>query len=142
MGQTSNYGLKQWETWEVPGQASANAALTAIDGALAGLCAAIDQVEALAESRADLVFGSYTGTGTSKRTINLGFTPAWIFVLRETGEADTGNGGLAAPGFPAIRDSSKNAISVVTNGIQVGYEFSYGPWTNDSGTVFYYIAAR
>ncbi|MBM6924817.1 hypothetical protein [Pseudoflavonifractor phocaeensis] len=130
---TPNYGLHQWVPEDVFVRTDFNTDLSKID-------AAIKAAQDTANQKAEIIFGTYTGDGDKTRTIQLGFSPVWILVLRADGTANFGKGGLASLGHPAIRDDTKLSVVVTENGFQVGYEFSYGPWTNDPETTYHYIA--
>ena len=131
---TPNYGLHQWVPEDVFVRTDFNEDLQKIDTAIQG-------AHDLAEGRANIIFGTYTGNGSATRTIELGFTPKWILVFPSDGYIASFNMGLAAPGYPVMRSS--NVVSVAINGsrLQVGYEFSSGPWTNENNRVFHYLAA-
>lgn len=94
--------------------------------------------------------GYYVGDGTETRTINLGFTPRAVLVLREgvfTSNPDNSPtkfyGGLCiAPPAPA---TGNNAISIVSNGFSVRYVDSSNSdslLTNVNGTEYIYLAFK
>lgn len=99
-------------------------------------------VQALAEGRADIVFGTYTGDGRSSTTINLGFAAKWIMLFAANGYTDNGYGGLAAVDYPIYSSSRGNHLEIVGNFIRIACDAVHGPLTNLSGQVYYYLAAR
>ena len=130
MGQTSNYGFKQWENWEAPRRTALNEVLAQIDSAI--------------DTKSHVVIGSYTGTGTESRKISLPFTPAAVLledcegIRRGFGSRNSG-GGLALPGKPAINEGeSKTIFEIVDGGFQV-YEDVYVK-ANQTGSAYYYLA--
>ena len=98
-------------------------------------------IQALAEGRANIVFGTYTGDGTKNRLINLGITPKWVLLFPELGDYSNGSGGLCAPGHPIV--SKSDAIHMMVGGtkIQVSENLDTGSNTNMYNTVYYYLAA-
>ena len=99
-------------------------------------------VQALAEGRANIVFGTYTGDGRSSTTVNLGFAAKWIVVFAAAGYTDNGYGGLAAVDYPIYSSSRGNHLEIVGNFIRIACDAVHGPLTNLSGQVYYYLAAR
>ena len=109
MGQTENYGLKQWESWEVPGREAINAAIAAVDGALAGLEA----------DKAEVVTGAYAGDGQRERFIELGFTPDAVLLENTNGSR---SGSLKSfQGGLILKDQPTNIGRIDTNGFTVWY---------------------
>ena len=98
-------------------------------------------VQALAEGRANIVFGTYTGNGASSRTINLGIAAKWLLLFSQAGYTDNGYGGLAAVNYPIQSNSSKVHLSISGTSIRLTYNGVNGPLTNENGTVYYYLAA-
>lgn len=99
-------------------------------------------VQALAEGRANIVFGTYTGDGRSSTTVNLGFAAKWIMLFAAAGYTDNGYGGLAAVDYPIYSSSRGNHLEIVGNFIRIACDAVHGPLTNLSGQVYYYLAAR
>ena len=99
-------------------------------------------VQALAEGRANIVFGTYTGDGRSSTTVNLGFAAKWIMLFAANGNTDNGYGGLAAVDYPIYSSSRGNHLEIVGNFIRIACDAVHGPLTNLSGQVYYYLAAR
>lgn len=137
MGQTANYGLKQWENWEAPSRGTLNETMAAVDGALAGLEA----------DKAELVVGTYTGSGSASRTISLGFQPAAVLVENQSGMRYSGAngfcGGMAAPELSGGLAGEDAALTVTQSGFKV-YNGSGDDLRrmNVSGRVYYYMAFR
>ena len=98
-------------------------------------------VQALAEGRANIVFGTYTGDGTKNRLINLGITPKWVLLFPELGDYSNGSGGLCAPGHPIVSKSDSIHMMVGGTKIQVSENLDTGSNTNMYNTVYYYLAA-
>lgn len=99
-------------------------------------------VQALAEGRANIVFGTYTGDGRSSTTVNLGFAAKWIVVFAAAGYTDNGYGGLAAVDYPIYSSTRGTHLEIVGNFIRIACDAVHGPVTNLSGQVYYYLAAR
>lgn len=102
MGQTSNYGLKQWESWEQVKRGEVNEILGALDTALG--------------EKAEAVSGTYSGTGADNRFIDLGRTPAAVLVADESGRMRDGSyiyGGLA------VTSLASSALSITEGGFTV-----------------------
>ncbi len=102
-------------------------------------------------------FGTYTGDGSCKRTINLEFTPKAVLVLDETGMLgdDTkgtcgglaiGSAGVCAYNSSGVYANNWNntytALMITTNGFYVNYNSSAKTRTNTSGVTYRYIAWR
>lgn len=98
-----------------------------------------------------IIARTYTGDGTSERTINLGFTPTAVLVSKGDGilcsynynqREDTIYGGLAVNGSK----STKNGVFIVADGFKVIQESSASNSTrrtlNASGIEYCYIAIR
>lgn len=134
---TANYGLHQWEAADDFLRTDFNTDFQKIDEALGA-------AYTLAESRADLVTGTYTGDGQASRTISLGFTPVWFLSFDSAGHsAIQGScyGGLALTGS-GVTHGSGYGLQIVEGGIQVGYEATISLRTNTSGQIYYYIACK
>lgn len=99
-------------------------------------------VQALAEGRANIVFGTYTGDGDEKRTIDLGFAPKWLLLFPQTGDPGNAHGGLAAPNYTVQSNPTKIYLQINGTSIQVVADAVYGPRTNLEGTIYYYLAAK
>ena len=130
--QTERYNLHLWEPGDNFLRAEFNENFEAVDAALGGKIGA--------------VFGSYVGDNTREQKIELGFTPAAVFVIEEHGRLTNGNdvyGGLALPGLPVVaRRESLPVVTVTEGGFLVYYEYSnYGVVGSNIG-VNYYIAFR
>ena len=101
---------------------------------------------------AQIVTGSYTGTGTASRTISLGFTPSAVLISQYGSFADSGTNsaitntcGLALIGLPAYADKDSPAdacktCEIVDNGFKVFYSTSGKQSTNENAKKYYYVA--
>ena len=99
-------------------------------------------VQALAEGRANIVFGTYTGSGTDSRTLSLGFVAKWVILFTQSGNTDSGYGGLAAAGYPIRSSSGGIHLQIVGSSLVLNCDAIYGPLTNLSGQVYHYLAAK
>ena len=159
--QTENYGLSQWLATDQVVHTDFNADNAKLDAALAGkaeagtvsalqtvVAAKAEQtaLTALAATVPKLAVGSYTGNGTSARTISLGFTPKAVYVCSQEGATHTEGanlhihlyGGLAVAGSALLDENGTSALSVVSGGFQVTTAlYSH---TNQSGTIYHYFA--
>ena len=172
---TEHYALNQWLAADQVQRTDFNADNAKIDAALsalesgkaaaASLSSAVDRISALETTRATktelgtledtveqisadltkITFGSYTGDGSSSRTISLGFTPKAVLLFCSTGatyyyrNGDVYRGGLAYTGHAC------EAHSITTNGFKVSFSYHdsgdvYWDATNESGYTYYYIA--
>lgn len=128
MGQTSNYGFKQWEAWERPRRGEINGALAAVDGVIK---AAVDSLAGQLADKSSLVTGSYTGDNADSRVIALGFTPAAVLLENNSGKCGGSiERGLALSGVPVQYNMSNAlpAVEIVDGGFRVwnGGEDRYG----------------
>lgn len=91
----------------------------------------------------EVVKGSYEGNGMTTRTIELGFTPSAVLVMRNDGvtKDDTAIvGGLAVTGSPVVSSADLYAVSIVENGFMVAR--NAGVNTNMSVTTYNYVAFK
>ena len=106
----------------------------------------------LLDTAARVVVGTYVGDGAKERLIDLGFTPQAVLVVDSVGQMHTGKdpyGGLALPGFPAVRWPTGNTdptIEIVEGGFQV-FQYtssgsSYWSETNSTNRTYYYLAVK
>ena len=89
------------------------------------------------------VCGSYVGNGMTTRTIELGFTPSAVLVMREDGvtKDDTAIvGGLAVTNSPVTSSDDLYAVAIVENGFMVAR--NAGVNTNMSVTTYNYVAFK
>ena len=95
---TNNYNLCQWEASDKVLRTDFNADNAKIDAALAQLnryTASVEQkTDTLANSaytiqNPQIVAGHYTGTGTEKQSIQLGFRPRMVLVLHQALKMDS-----------------------------------------------------
>ncbi len=136
---TEHYQLHAWEPSDPFLRGEFNANFSAIDQAIHdGLTA----VESVAEGRARIVAGTYTGNGAASQTIALGATPAAVLVERKDGVRppnSTGRvtGGLAVPGeFVGKGDA---AVEIIAGGFQVRCIGDYH-LCNENNITYHYIA--
>ena len=136
MTQTTNFQLNQWSETDYVRRTDFNADNLKIDTALGNM--------------AQVVLGSYTGDGTTLRTVELGFTPRAVYVTDARGAAfryssGVGRfcGGLAMRDKPA-KDGGRTILAVCDNGFQVNKDTSSSPYigTNYEGDEYYYVALR
>lgn len=72
--------------------------------------------------------GTYTGDGQASRTIHIGVTPKWVFVVNSDGQpfkckySSSGNVSYSHYGGLAITGSPASAVSIVDGGFIVAYE--------------------
>ena len=124
---TTNYGLHQWEVSDDFLRTDFNTDFAKIDAALGEKADGEDlaEVENLAEGKCRVVAGSYTGSGTSERTITLGFRPKVVAV---------DNMGSFSSGYElGIDGIDRSAIRVVTSGFQA---FGGSIDMNESGELY------
>ena len=128
---TTNYGLHQWEASDDFLRTDFNTDFAKIDAALGEKADGEDlaEVENLAEGKCRVVTGSYTGSGTSERTITLGFRPKVVAV---------DNMGSFSSGYElGIDGIDRSAIRVVNSGFQAsGGSIDM----NESGELYRYYA--
>lgn len=130
MGQTSNYGFKQWENWEAPRRTALNEVLGQIDSAI--------------DTKSHVVIGSYVGTGTESRKISLPFTPSAVLLEDNEGTRhafgfrDSG-GGLALTDRPLINNEQSGTVLETTGFGFLVYQTGY-LCSNQSGKIYSYIA--
>lgn len=137
MGQTENYGLKQWKEWEQIKRGEVNRSFGQIDTALRVL-----------ETRADVRAGTYTGDGASSQHIDVGFAPQAVLVecrngIRSGSRLEAANGGLAVKGSSLNSTTNSwniNALQISGNGFYVSGEM--GSNLNDTSQVYHYVAFR
>lgn len=104
----------------------------------------------LASSKAELVFGTYTGSAASPnwdQTISLGFTPKAVFIIDQfgrTGVSPYGSnriyGGLVLPGYPLQgEENGYTSAEIVAGGFVV---HDYRGSTNSKGSLYFYVALK
>ena len=157
---TRNYNLCQWEASDKVLRTDFNADNAKIDAALGSHAAQIAQAlttagNAFSPSKLPVAVGQYTGDGTAKRTIDVGFRPRAVLVIdtlflwRDTGGGTEGwHSGVALDGSPAAW-TSKTPVMVTENGFQVGYVKNTNGsnqgvdiLTNEEKRKFVYLAFR
>ena len=107
---------------------------------------ALDALSATVAAKCELVFGTYTGDGTTTRSFNLGFAPKAVFVCSQEGVAGYlwekigSYGGLALPGAPLTMGDSV-FLTVTNTGFQINVP-DYHVRINENGNVYRYFAVR
>lgn len=108
-------------------------------------------INALTLSKAELVFGTYTGNANSPtsfdQTISLGFTPKAVLIVDEYGRVGAMPngylqiyGGLVLPGHPLqAEEDGSTAAEIVTGGFVVN---NYRSDTNATGKLYFYMAVK
>ena len=133
---TEHYQLHQWVPEDDFLRTDFNQDFARID---AGIAAAL----AAAESKAQVVTGSYNGNGAATRAITLGFQPAAVLVEAENGRRNPGDdyiyGGLALPGAP-VMGSGSTAVDILETAFRV--RSGGNSFTNFSGQWYSCIAFR
>ena len=138
---TTNYGLHQWESTDDFLRTDFNTDFQKIDTAIEG-------ARTLAEGRADVVTGTYEGSGSTTRTITLGFQPKAVLLFCAGGMTGYSSGayiiygGLALPGHPVVDYGHNNevAVEIVSTGFRL-HRDSYRNVNNENVT-YYYLALR
>lgn len=151
MGQTANYGLKQWESWENLTRTGVNGALEGVDGALSTMSDVFNEVltgiTATLGEKCALVTGAFTGTAAedtmTEQTVSLGFAPKTVIY----GAADfkySGQDGYNAnamviyPGVTCIASNGWDSGSAELT--QTG--FKVAGMSNYQGIAYHYLAFR
>lgn len=121
---------------------SAQSAANTAQSAASTAQSAANTAQSTANSKIALITGSYTGNGAETRTVSLGFQPKAILVERRDGVRHGSNtaAGLALDGKPCYANATTGGVTITATGFTVscmGYTT-----TNQSGTVFYYLALR
>lgn len=162
MTTTQNYQLNQWSETDQVLHTDFNADNAKVDAALAGLAeglagkaeasalaakadtASLETVAALAQGRARIRLGTYTGNGAASQTIDLGERPKAVLVLTSDGDVSDAMegrhyGGLALDGQP-VASSGRTILSIADQGFVAYYNSSYTIYTNSQNTVYVYLA--
>ena len=119
-----------------------------IGGVQTALTGRIAQVEELAESRARLAVGKYTGNGAESQFIALPFTPQAVHVeqhhgLRAYSTNYAPHDGLALWGSPMYLGSANSPIiGAEEGGFRVYCYEGYSGSNNSKGMVFYFTALK
>ena len=128
---TANLHLNQWEASDPVIRQDFNADNAALDAAVS--------------AKARIVTGTYTGDGSTSRTISLGGRPKAVLLMTREGFMGTTSygpyyyGGLALDGSSCQRDGL-NILSVSDAGFTVYYRSSTKINSNESNTTFHYLA--
>ena len=131
---TQNYNLHSWLPADDFLRTEINENFTKLDTALStGLAALTNRMDKR------ILFGWYSGSGSSERTISLGVTPRAVLLATEEGfiSSNLCFGGLALTGKSVLR-SSTPCLTIVEGGFQVSKNSISS--TNNSLHEFYYIA--
>ena len=158
---TENYGLCQWEATDQVLRTDFNEDNAKVDEALKSASDLAQAAQTLAGAayspeNSPFVVGSYTGDGTAKRKIELGFTPKAVLVVHSNGvTAYRGTSSFAYYGGLALTDynastvssegvtewNSERTIIALTEGGFFVNETSY-IYCNNSNKLYYYLAVR
>lgn len=98
-------------------------------------------VQALAQEKAKIIFGTYTGDGTANRAINLGITIKWILLIPQNGTMGGANGGLAAPNHPAQLNANSQHVRINGKSVIVSTSSENNTNSNTKSVTYYYLAA-
>ena len=127
MTKTTNYQLPKWEKTDRIQMKDFNDMTATLDAALKANADAIAAV--------GYVTGTYTGTGSYPRTIDLGFQPKAVVVTTNSGCTNNSGspfGGVFGVGMPLSRYAE-----VASNGFVLKEEY-----VNQKNTVYNYIAFK
>ena len=99
--------------------------------------------------KSEVYFGTYVGnadeeTGIGNQTVNIGFTPKAVLVLRTGADICRDNwtyGGLALTGYPA-RMNGETVLQIVTNGFRAYSDSPLRIRANDDSDRYYYFAFK
>ena len=155
---TQNYQLHGWAFGDEFPRGELNANFTKLDTALkaeetaraaaaqneaAARAAAVATLNTAIGKKAEIVVGTYTGTGASgTRTISLGFTPRAALVLAPFGGGQNGDnsfGSLTVTGAPATSNNSL-VCQVTTEGFEVNQ--GYRSAMNVKDYIYRYLAVK
>ena len=152
--QTSNFQLSQWEANDEVLRADFNGDNLKIDTALTAMKAVTDV--SFTPDRLPFAVGTYTGDGTTRRVISLGFTPRAVLVVMQNSRMSAGSGGtyyggLAVTGHHASASAegasvwidAQTIVAIVEGGFQVG-SHTNGPTvsSNAANSIYYYVALK
>ena len=87
-------------------------------------------------------FGAYTGSGTEKKTITLGFRPKLVLALRSTFQTGTGTYFYSGMALDGVLSSA--GVGILDNGFEV-YNRDNGDIryrTNEYGHTYIYLAVK
>ena len=130
MGQTTNYGLKQWESWERVKRGEVNGVIAALDALIGGKSA--------------LMAGSYTGTAesidTTLQTVELPCVPVAILGTGNPGYLDYAGSpwGFFLMQGDEMKRSSTTIARLNGSTLQVGNVIN-SAFLNLKNTVYRYI---
>ena len=125
--QTERYGLHLWEPEDNFLREEFNENFAALDKVLG--------------AKSEVVFGSYTGTGTANRVISLGFTPRCVILVNKWWQLFSANNPNDVGGGIFFPETDIPNFKIVPGGFRVSNEETHGGSTN-STSVHYYIAFR
>lgn len=160
---TENYGFCQWEATDQVLREEFNKDNAKVDEVLKETADVALAAQALAQAayspeNSPFVVGSYTGDGTAKRKIELGFTPKAVLVVHYDGSMTYSRSSTACYGALALQGKTANfrnndlvnwidgdtIMMIVPNGFQVAFFQSGGfeCYVNAQNHVLYYIAIK
>lgn len=151
---TPNYGLHQWEAKEQFRRTDFNEGFKKIDTVLAEMDSnKADAASAnsnfisistrlhLLERRCEVLYGQYTGDGSSRRLISLYTTPKLVLVESVHGmRTSYGYGGMAVEGYPCA-NGTHTIVEITTNGFYVFESGSYAA-TNENNAIYRYLVVQ
>lgn len=104
-------------------------------------------VNNLSSKKAEVVAGTYTGTGQNNQAVSLGFQPKALIVTDSTGRMrvnDSIYGGIALPGVPIISTVSEALLEITSTGFIIHLPYKNGSYgsLNSSNFTYRYIAFK
>lgn len=158
---TENYGFCQWEATDQVLREEFNKDNAKVDEVLKETADVAQAAQVLAQAayspeNSPFAVGSYTGDGTAKRKIELGFTPKAVLVVHSNG-VTTYRGTSSFAYYGGLAITGHNASTVVSQGItewdnerttialtEGGFFVNETPYIycNNSNSLYYYLAVR
>lgn len=135
---TTNYELHSWVPQDDFLLTEINENFAALDSAVAAKAdkSALTALQTVVAAKPNVVYGSYTGTGSTMR-LQLGFTPKAIWVAGNNGAFATSGGaygGMATSLGMQSSPSSSKLVCVIEGGVYLN-----GSSVTDS-SIHYYVA--
>lgn len=148
---TPNYQLNQWEAKDKVLRTDFNADNAKIEIAMSRLSERASALEGRTSNleggaytilNPQVCFGAYTGSGTEKKTITLGFRPKLVLALRSTFQTGTGTyfySGMALDGSLAT-----SGVRIVSDGFEVFNRTDGDIYfrTNEYGHTYMYLVVK